>query len=87
MDLEFDGRAYVCRVVSSNEGDELVIAPTSLLDALHPHSFGDENDGFANDEAVRLDEEIFFYTNDANLSLSDDELVAELKVDNPEWFD
>lgn len=87
MDLEFDGRAYVCRVVNSNEGDELVIAPTSLLDALHPHSFGDANDGFANEEAVRLDEEVFFYTNDANLSLSDDELVAELKVDNPEWFD
>lgn len=84
MNLEFDGRVYVCRIVNSNEGDELVIAPTSLLDALHPHSFGDENDGFANDEAMRLDEEVFFYINDANLSLSDDELVAELKVDNPE---
>lgn len=87
MNLEFDGKNYVCRVVNSNESEELVIAPTSLLDALHPHSFGEENDGFANEEAVQIDEEVFFYTEDANLTLSDDELVAELKESNPEWFD
>lgn len=52
-----------------------------------PHSFGEENDGFANEEAVQIDEEVFFYTDDANLTSSDDELVAELKESNPEWFD
>lgn len=85
--LEFDGKTYVCRIVNSNEGEELIIAPTSLLDALQPHPFGTENDGFVSEEAVRLDEEVFFYTNDADLKLPDDELVVELKESNAEWFD
>ena len=85
--LEFDGTTYLCRVVNSNEGEELIIAPTSLLDALRPRPFGTENDGFASEEAVRLDEKVFFYTNDADLKLPDDELVVELKESNAEWFD
>ena len=51
--LEFDGKTYVCRIVNSNEGEELIIAPTSLLDALQPHPFGTENDGFVSEDAVR----------------------------------
>ncbi len=85
--LEFDGKTYVCRVVNSNEGEELVIAPISLLDALRPYPFGTENDGFVSEEAVRLDEKVFFYTNDADLKLPHDELVVELKECNAEWFD
>ena len=85
--LEFDGKNYICRVVNSNDGEELIIAPTSLLDALHPYPFGTENDGFVSEEAVQIDEKVFFYTDNTNLSLSDDELVAELKESNPEWFD
>ncbi len=87
MNLEFDGKTYICRIVNSNEGEELIIAPTSLLDALQPYPFGEENDGFASSEAVQIDEEIFFYTEDTNLTLPDDELVAVLKESNPEWFD
>ncbi len=87
MNLEFDGKTYICRIVNSNEGEELIIAPTSLLDALQPYPFGEENDGFVSREAVQIDEEVFFYTEDANLRLSDDELVAVLKESNPEWFD
>lgn len=85
--LEFDDTTYLCRVVNSNEGEELIIAPTSLLDALRPRPYGTENDGFASEEAVRLDEKVFFYTNDADLQLPDDELVVELKESNAEWFD
>ena len=85
--LEFDGKTYVCRVVNSNDGEDLIIGPTTLLDALQPRPFGTRNDGFANKETVQIDEEVFFYTEDANITLSDDELVAELKESNPEWFD
>ena len=67
------------RIVNSNEGEELIIAPTSLLDALHPHPFGRENDGFANKDVERIYDRIFFFT-DNSLKLSDDELVDVLRV-------
>lgn len=86
-DLVFDGTTYRCRIVKSKDGQELTIAPLSLYDALHPRPFGTENDGFASEEAVRLDEEVFYYTDKNHLGLPDDELVAELKKANPEWFD
>ena len=50
-ELKFDGTTYRCRVVKSNENEELLIAPTTLLDALQPGSFDDENEGFAGEEA------------------------------------
>lgn len=85
--LQFGGNDYVCRVVESNEGEELLIAPTSLLDALHPGSYEDGNEGFANDEAERLYDEIFYFTDGRTLQLPDNELVAELKESNPDWFE
>ena len=54
MNLEFDGKTYVCRVVNSNDGEELVIAPTSLLDALHPHSFGEKTTALPTKKLCRL---------------------------------
>lgn len=51
QELQFNGNTYLCRVVESNEGEELLIGSTTLLDALHPGSFEDENEGFADDEA------------------------------------
>ena len=78
---------YPCRVVESNEGEELLIGSTTLLDALQPGSFNDENEGFASKEAERIYNEVFFFTDMANLRLTDVELVAELKKDNPEWFE
>ena len=50
-ELQFDGNIYICRIVKSNEGEELLIGSTALLDALHPGSFEDENEGFASKEA------------------------------------
>ena len=85
QEVQFGGNNYPCRVVESNEGEELLIGSTTLLDALQPGSFNDE--GFASKEAERIYNEVFFFTDRANLRLTDVELVAELKKDNPEWFE
>lgn len=55
----FDGNTYVCRIVQANDGEELIIAPTALLDVIQPGSFEDENEGFANKEAEYIYDEIF----------------------------
>lgn len=57
--VQFDGKAYDCRVVKSNEGEELLIGSTLLLDALQPGSFEDENEGFSSKEAERIYDKIF----------------------------
>lgn len=56
-EVEFAGRTYSCRVVKSNEGEELLIGSTGLLDALQPGSFDSENEGFASKEAEKLYDE------------------------------
>ena len=86
-EINYKGKDYTCRIVNSNEGEELIIAGTSLLDVLMPDPMTDTSDGFADKEAEKIDEDIFFYTADNNLGLPDDELIKELKKDNPEWFD
>lgn len=87
QEMQFNGNTYLCRVVESNEGEELLIGSTTLLDALHPGSFEDENEGFASNEAERLYDEVFYFTDKKSLNLPDNELIAELKESNPEWFD
>lgn len=87
QEMQFNGNTYLCRVVESNEGEELLIGSTTLLDALHPGSFEDENEGFASDEAERLYDEVFYFTDKKSLNLPDNELITELKESNPEWFD
>ena len=83
--MEFDGRTYICRIVSI-DGENLLIGSTKLLDALHPHEYGTENDGFAGKKAEDLYDEIFFFTDADTLLFPDEELMKELKQDNPEWF-
>ena len=39
-------------------GEELLIGSTTLLDALQPGSFNDENEGFASKEAERIYDEV-----------------------------
>lgn len=73
-------------MVKDNQGEYLIIGSTTLLDALQPGSFEDENEGFASEEATKLYDEIFYFTDEHSLSLPDKELVEELKKDNPEWF-
>lgn len=87
QEIQFGGDTFVCRIVKSNEGEDLLIGSTTLLDALQPGSFEDENEGFACKEAEQLYDEVFFFTDSKTLRLPDNELVAELKKDNPEWFD
>ena len=43
QEVQFGGNNYPCRVVESNEGEELLIGSTGLLDALQPGSFDSEN--------------------------------------------
>ena len=59
QEVQFDGNTYICRVVNSNEGEELLIGSTALLDVLQPGGFNDENEGFASKEAERLYDKIF----------------------------
>ncbi len=87
QEIQFGGDTYVCRIVKSNECEDLLIGSTKLLDILHPGSFEDENEGFADKEAEQLYDEIFFFTDSKTLRLPDNELVAEFKESNPEWFD
>ena len=54
--------------------------PSSLRRSLFPI-------GFADKEAERVDEEIFYYTSESDLKLPDNELVAILSESNPDWFD
>lgn len=55
--------------------------------ALQPGSFEGENEGFASEEAGRIYDGIFFFTDASTLQLSDEKLIAELKKDNPDWFE
>lgn len=87
QEIQFGGDTYVCRIVKSNEGEDLLIGSTKLLDTLHPGSFEDENEGFASKEAEQLYDEVFFFTDTKTLRLPDNELIAEIKESNPEWFD
>lgn len=68
-EIQFDGKSYVCRVVEANDGEELLIAPTTLLDALQPGSCNDENEGFASKEAESIYDEVFFFTDERTLRL------------------
>lgn len=86
-DYNFNGNTYLCRIVQANNGDELVIAPTTLLDVIQPGSFEDENEGFANKEAEYIYDEIFFFTDAETLALPEELFIEELKKDNREWFE
>lgn len=85
-EFEFESTVYMCRIVKDNTGDNLIIAGLSFLDVLQPGNFEDENEGFTNTVAANIYDEIFYFTNDENLRLSDPELIAILKEPNPEWF-
>lgn len=85
-DIHFNGNVYTCRIVKDNEGSDLIIGGLNLLDALHPGESGAALDGFANGKAQHIDNEIFYYTADCDLALTDEELIEVLKESNPDWF-
>ena len=86
-EIQFNGKKYICRIVESIDGEELLIGSTELLDVLQPGSFGDANEGFACKEAEALYDEVFYFTEPENLLLPDEELIEVLKESNPDWFE
>lgn len=58
-EIQFNGKTYVCRIVEANDGEELLVAPTTLLDTLQPGSCNDDNEGFASKEAESIYDGIF----------------------------
>ena len=86
-EINYKGMDYTCRNVTSNEGESLIIGGLELLDVLMPYPITDKCNGFADKEAERVDEEIFYYTSESDLKLPDNELVAILSESNPDWFD
>jgi len=86
-EIHFDGKTYVCRVVYSIDGEELLVGSTELLDALHPGPFRDGDEDFSSEEAKALYDEVFYFTDKRSLELPDKELVEVLKESNPDWFD
>lgn len=86
-EIQFDGKKYICRIVDSIDGEELLIGSTELLDALQPGSFDDANEGFAGEEAKALYDEVFYFTDTGSLNLPDKELIEVLKESNPDWFE
>ena len=78
-EIQFGGKSYVCRIVEANDGEELLIAPTTLMD--------DENEGFASKEAESIYDEVFYFTDEKSIQLPENELIAELKESNPDWFE
>ncbi len=87
IEINYHGETYSCRVLLSNDGEELIIASTKLLDKLMPYPMTDTCNGFADKEAERIDEKIFYYVTKDDLALSDNELRDIVSESNPEWFD
>lgn len=69
-EITYKGECYTCRIVKSNDGEELIVAGISLLDELMPYEITDECNGFADKEAEEVDEEIFYYTSDSDLRIA-----------------
>lgn len=86
-DVEFEGNVYRCRIIEDKDGEDLLIGSYELEDALHPGEWGDENEGFASEEASDIYDEIFYFMAAWDVEfLSDEEMIEELKESNPDWF-
>lgn len=53
-EITYRDETYTCRVLSSNDGEPLIIAGLELLDALMPYPMTDNCDGFADKEAEKF---------------------------------
>ena len=49
-EINYKGTDYTCRIVTSNEGESLIIGGLELLDALMPYPITDKCNGFADKE-------------------------------------
>ena len=87
QEVQFGGNNYPCVWWNPTRVKNSLSARLPCLMPFSPVVSNDENEGFASKEAERIYDEVFFFTDMANLRLTDVELVAELKKDNPEWFE
>lgn len=85
-EITYRDKTYICRMLTSNDGEPLIIAGLRLLDALMPYPNTDSGNCFADKEAEKIDEEIFFYTNECDLGLNDRDLTELMRENNPDWF-
>lgn len=53
-EITYRDETYTCRVLSSNDGEPLIIAGLKLLDALMPYPMTDNCNGFADKERRKL---------------------------------
>lgn len=80
--ITYKGEDFKCRVVQDNEGTDLIVGSTKLLDTLSPNPA----ESFPDKEAERLYNEIFYYVTDKELALPDNELIEILAEANPDFF-
>ena len=83
--ISFEGIDYKCRILPDYEGNDVKIAGKSLRNALFTHN-QEGNQIYRSDEAVRIDESIFFYVEDEELDLTDMRLDRILQRVCPDWF-
>lgn len=72
--LKFDRTSYLIRTITSPAFGEVDVAPASLNDKLM-----DETGGYTSEEARLIDEQIFFYVDDAVMHYDDDDLIKYLE--------
>lgn len=87
MDYHFNGNTYVCRIVQASNGDELVIAPINLLEALQSECISVKNNSEESKEAQNICNDVFMFIDAEILALPEEQFIKELKKDNQESFD
>lgn len=83
--IQFNGRSYYSRIVNLSMANCLSVRQSCSMPC-SPAVSMTRTKVFASKEAERIYDEIFFFT-DENASASENELIAELKSDNPDWFE
>lgn len=86
IDFVFKNEIFTCRVVKNNEDCDLIIGELKFLDVLQPQVMNDSTGGFANKEAEKIYDEIFYFVDEQTLALPDEQLIECLKVDNEDYF-
>lgn len=86
----YNGKTYAVRIIKDKDDEDLLIAGDELLNDLHPAEEwvnGDKGfDPINPQEAERVYNEIFFFTDDTTLHYNDDMLRADIAEENPDWF-
>ena len=85
----YNGKTYAVRVVLDKYGEELLVANDVLLNDIHPGEWSDVNEGFdpVNPEYAKMTyNKIFFFTDDTTYNYNDEDLRADMVLENPDFF-